>query len=602
MSRMYLTIVIAAGLFMLPIDAYAGRTVSDNDSVTNIRWVPTSTGNTTTGSPIEPIMPGDNMPPLPPLNPAGIINNDTQSKPTIVQPLPVNTVPTTPDNTAAPILPLPPTQAATNKVDTQTDTSTAAQAPAEKPTKEIIYTVVKGDTLSAIAQKFLGAWNKWPEIVALNKHQYPTLANNPDLIHIGWKLKIVIPDTSASSPGTSAQTGSAAATGTGSGSVTGTNTAAGTETQAGTGTSTGQTATTDTTVAANTSTGATSGTGTSASTSTGAASGTGTSAATGTGTSVEGRVLTVQEKQQKLQIAVNQMNRNLAQFNRRLTTFDEKAVTDMIAAGILTHEDWLALNPPEGYRWVLKGTVMTLEKGTATAPAPTVPAATQTNTSTTTGTQAPVTPTPTPTPVAPTEPPPAAPAPAQQTFQSLLGSMQLPDLLAGGRSKYNQAFDAALPMEPQKLLLEFYENSGQSNLFELQEKILAAQIKYEEAVNKARANPTKWVTENKPAIEAATKEVEQYTNQLRIAWTKFVPVYRSLKASVDSVERTNNEKYVQTRNIQRTIDGLRLQPTPENMAQIATLTQQKNALEAEMAKDSSKAQQFQLLKALFPAL
>lgn len=48
------------------------------------------------------------------------------------------------------------------------------------------YTVVKGDTLSAIAKKFYGKANAWPKIHAANKDQVP----NPDLIRPGQVLRI----------------------------------------------------------------------------------------------------------------------------------------------------------------------------------------------------------------------------------------------------------------------------------------------------------------------------------------------------------------------------------------------------------------------------
>lgn len=52
------------------------------------------------------------------------------------------------------------------------------------------YTVVLGDCLSAIARKLLGNENRWPEIVELNKNQYPSLISNPHMIEVGWVLKI----------------------------------------------------------------------------------------------------------------------------------------------------------------------------------------------------------------------------------------------------------------------------------------------------------------------------------------------------------------------------------------------------------------------------
>lgn len=68
-------------------------------------------------------------------------------------------------------------------------------------------TVVKGDCLSALAKKHLGSASRWPELVKLNQDRYPSLLKNPDLIHIGWKLRMTAP-TSAK-PGSTTQ-GSAA--------------------------------------------------------------------------------------------------------------------------------------------------------------------------------------------------------------------------------------------------------------------------------------------------------------------------------------------------------------------------------------------------------
>ena len=51
---------------------------------------------------------------------------------------------------------------------------------------EQIYTVVKGDTLSAIAQRFYGKASLWKEIHQANLDQI----SNPDLIRPGQVLKI----------------------------------------------------------------------------------------------------------------------------------------------------------------------------------------------------------------------------------------------------------------------------------------------------------------------------------------------------------------------------------------------------------------------------
>lgn len=52
------------------------------------------------------------------------------------------------------------------------------------------HTVVSGDTLWGIAQKYLGDGSKYMEIVEANKEKYPSLMKNPDLIMPGWVLTI----------------------------------------------------------------------------------------------------------------------------------------------------------------------------------------------------------------------------------------------------------------------------------------------------------------------------------------------------------------------------------------------------------------------------
>jgi nucleoid-associated protein YgaU len=49
----------------------------------------------------------------------------------------------------------------------------------------VAYIVVPGDSLSAIAQRFLGNGNRWPEIYQKNKG---VIGPNPNLIYPGQKL------------------------------------------------------------------------------------------------------------------------------------------------------------------------------------------------------------------------------------------------------------------------------------------------------------------------------------------------------------------------------------------------------------------------------
>lgn len=78
------------------------------------------------------------------------------------------------------------------------------------------YTVVSGDCLWNIAQKFYGDGSAYTRIVEANKDKYPSLANNPDLIYPGWNLTIPGADNTETSnnntnsdSGTTPDTGSA---------------------------------------------------------------------------------------------------------------------------------------------------------------------------------------------------------------------------------------------------------------------------------------------------------------------------------------------------------------------------------------------------------
>ncbi|MFZ5950927.1 MAG: hypothetical protein ACOYXC_09495 [Candidatus Rifleibacteriota bacterium] len=52
------------------------------------------------------------------------------------------------------------------------------------------YLVVKGNTLSGIARKFLGDAGRWRDLVSWNLDRYPSLLKNPDLILVGWNLRL----------------------------------------------------------------------------------------------------------------------------------------------------------------------------------------------------------------------------------------------------------------------------------------------------------------------------------------------------------------------------------------------------------------------------
>jgi len=60
-----------------------------------------------------------------------------------------------------------------------------AAAPAENPYTQW-HEVVKGDTLSKIAARYYGDPSLYPKIFEANRDRI----KNPDLIQVGWKLRI----------------------------------------------------------------------------------------------------------------------------------------------------------------------------------------------------------------------------------------------------------------------------------------------------------------------------------------------------------------------------------------------------------------------------
>jgi nucleoid-associated protein YgaU len=68
-----------------------------------------------------------------------------------------------------------------------TSGSASAAMPDEvAQAKEVTHTVVSGDSLSKIAKKYYGDATQWHAIHEANRDKI----KNPDLIQIGWVLKI----------------------------------------------------------------------------------------------------------------------------------------------------------------------------------------------------------------------------------------------------------------------------------------------------------------------------------------------------------------------------------------------------------------------------
>lgn len=68
--------------------------------------------------------------------------------------------------------------------------STVAAGPAtteKAPVRSVAHTVARGETLSSLAQRYLGDWRRFPEIATLNED---LLGGRPDFLRPGWQLRI----------------------------------------------------------------------------------------------------------------------------------------------------------------------------------------------------------------------------------------------------------------------------------------------------------------------------------------------------------------------------------------------------------------------------
>ncbi len=104
---------------------------------------------------------------------------------------------------------------------TGTGTSTGIGSTGSSPTPGT-YTVVQGDSLWTIAERFLGSGSRYTELVEANKDKYPSLLKNPNLIYPGWVLTIPgggSTGTTSSGTGTTTSGTSTGTTGGGSGST-----------------------------------------------------------------------------------------------------------------------------------------------------------------------------------------------------------------------------------------------------------------------------------------------------------------------------------------------------------------------------------------------
>lgn len=198
-------------------------------------------------------------------------------------------------------------EAAVNKEAAEKEKEEVAAAPEEAPTEEVkpqtvteikVHTVVAGDSLWRIAQKLLGDGNRYREIVEANKAKYPSIEKNPDLIYAGWVLEVPVEKEVAPAPEQKPEEP--------------------------------EVKTPEIKIE--------------------------------TDSSVSAEKVaqlpqwSTEEKVKRLQNALDSANRALLAQKQRIADLNEHTVRFLIDNKFMTEEDWMAMNPPEGYAYRLDRT------------------------------------------------------------------------------------------------------------------------------------------------------------------------------------------------------------------------------------------------------
>ncbi|MGI6444372.1 MAG: LysM peptidoglycan-binding domain-containing protein [Candidatus Ozemobacteraceae bacterium] len=173
----------------------------------------------------------------------------------------------------------------------------SAPAPEYEP---ISYTIASNDNLWALAEKYLGDGSRYPEIVEANKDKYPSLVSKPGLIHPGWKLEIPPKDKAKPEPKEEPKEEVKEEPKDDKGAQ-------------------------DVVVEAE------------------------------TGTNVDEvaqvKPMTTLQKLKKLNDALDKINKDIKADGYKITDLTEKTVRDLINKGYMTEEEWMAMNPPEGWSY-----------------------------------------------------------------------------------------------------------------------------------------------------------------------------------------------------------------------------------------------------------
>ncbi|MDD3000809.1 MAG: LysM peptidoglycan-binding domain-containing protein [Candidatus Riflebacteria bacterium] len=188
----------------------------------------------------------------------------------------------------------------------ETEEAPAATAPVVE-SEPISYTIESDDNLWSLAEKYLGDGNRYPEIVEANKDKYPSLVSNPDLIHPGWNLEIPPKEEPKKEEPKKDEPKVESKDEKGAEDVV-------VERDSG----------------------------------------------TNVDKVVQVKPMTTVQKLKKLNNALDKINKDIKSDGYKITDLTEKTVRDLIDKGYMTEEEWMSMNPPEGWSYDVRFGKVTL--------------------------------------------------------------------------------------------------------------------------------------------------------------------------------------------------------------------------------------------------
>jgi len=428
-----------------------------------------------------------------------------------------------------------------------------AAAPVVVPQPTFVsITVGKGDSLWALAEKYLGDGSRYPELVEANKAKYPSIAKNPDLIFDGWELTVVIPPVPAAA--TTADTAAATPT---------------------------------TSVAT-------------------------TTASPGQQPATTPPVTipewTTEQKMVRLQKAIDDMNVVLARQGKMVTSLTAETVRMMIDSNFLTDLEWMALNPPEGQIWTVEkgklklvnrdGKPITNEtagkddatKADAAASAAESAKADEAKKAEEAKTAEDA--------KKAEEANKQGEASGKALFATDLKNMGMANLL-GKNPEYQAALERGMRLVPNTLFKDspFVTFAGYKNLVAMQVELAAAHMSYEKNVRQ-KDTTNRWWNPFDDDIKSSAERVRQARERLSRAFAEFKTAYQQAKAKADAAAADIKTFNDDIKGFQAQLNKID-QFNPENGKEVQRLLANIKLAEARIKDRQEQVDAFEPLKKLF---